>query len=369
MVDEAQSSVNQTLKQPPKPDQMPIRGAIRTIIENSTDSIVAGSEFSVFVKIQNPFEIPLTLRQISTHIPTELLDLDQGARTVSLHELKQQLSELQETGRAIGIPISPDSTVMPGKPKWGIKSVRFSLPFMDLEYSPRSYIGPAIARDIGSETAVSSAKLKVPFLGSTEIKRTLKREKDESKKEAMKNQIESEMSKYQEAIQTLQTDQPVLRELQPGNSTTRVFTLRTRKTIWFKPSTYRLQIEIEYEIGGVKNIDTIEHQVQVKASLPSVVIGSFFGAVGGWVVKEGGAGLLTTHAALRLLVSVVLAAMAVILFARKKDVQPLIAVEDLWGGVAIGFLAAYIGPAIIENLIPGSDVSTTPAVVPNKAPG
>ena len=103
MVGEAQGSDNQTPELPPKSDQMPIRGAIRTIIENSTDFIVAGSEFSVFVKIQNPFEISLTLRQISTHIPTELLDLNQEARTISLYDLKQQLSELQETGRAMGI--------------------------------------------------------------------------------------------------------------------------------------------------------------------------------------------------------------------------------------------------------------------------
>ena len=43
--------------------------------------------------------------------------------------------------------------------------------------------------------------------------------------------------------------------------------------------------------------------------------------------------------------------MAVVLFARKKDVQPLIAIEDFWGGIAIGFLVAYSGPQLIKNLL------------------
>ena len=60
------------------------------------------------------------------------------------------------------------------------------------------------------------------------------------------------------------------------------------------------------------------------------------------------------------MVSLVLAAMTVVLFARKKDVQPLIAVEDFWGGVAMGFLAAYVGPAIFENLLPDAATGATP---------
>lgn len=338
----------------------PIRGAIRTIIANSTEAIVAGGEFSVFVTIQNPFEVPLILRQISTHIPTEFVDIDQHQRDQQMAELQNGLAELQEAGRTLGVSVPAGVSTPQKRSGFGLRSIKFSLPFVDIEYAPRGHIGAAVARDIGSETITTKASFNVPFVGATEIKKTLK--KDESQKQAIGKQVLRDMASYDEAINSLQSSEPVLRELQPGNSITRVFTLRTRKKVWFKPSTYRLQIEIDYEIAGVRNVDTIEHQIQVKASLTSVVLGSLFGALGGWVVKEFNSGTPDLLALLRLLVSIVLASMAVVLFARKKDVQPLIAVEDFWGGVAIGFLAAYVGPAFIENMLPGTGTEIPPSL-------
>jgi len=344
----------------------PIRGAIRTIIESSTDGIYAGGEFSIFVRIQNPFEVPLTLVQISAHIPTEFIDLDQYALSQQIVKLQQELGELQMIGRQLGMAVPAAAAVAPKKSHFSLRSIKLSLPFMDVEYKPGSYVGPAIARDISSQMPAASVKLKLPLVGSAEIKRTVG--KNDNERPAVKEQVEQDINSYQNAINTLQRVQPVLRDLQPGNSTTRVFTLRTRNRVWFKPSAYRLQIEIEYEIAGTRNLDTVDHQIQVKASLTSVILGSVFGASGGWAVKELGAGVLDTTAFLRLLVSIVLAAMTVVLFARKKDVQPLIAVEDFWGGVAIGFIAAYVGPKIIENIVP-SGAGGTPRALPVPTPG
>ncbi len=342
------------------PQSSPIRGAIRTLIRNSADAIAAGTEFSVFVTIQNPFEVPLTLRQVSTHIPTEFVDLDQYARAQQVAELQGEMSELYEIGRSVGVAAPPGLAAAPKKRPWALQSIRLSLPLVDLEYGERGR--PVVARDIGGG-GVASAKMKIPFVGSYEIKKAIP-EADESEKQSIKAQIEQELANFEGTLEAIQKDEPFLRELQPGNSTTRVFTLRTRDRVWFKPSTYRLQIEIEYEIAGLKNVDTIEYQVQVKASLASVVLGSFLGAVGGWIVREVGSGVLDVQGWLRLIVSVVLAAMSVVLFARKKDVQPLIAVEDFWGGVAMGFLAAYIGPAVFENLLPDSVTGVTPPSQP-----
>jgi hypothetical protein len=107
----------------------------------------------------------------------------------------------------------------------------------------------------------------------------------------------------------------------------------------------------EYEIAGVRNVDTIEHLLQVKASLISMILGALLGGVGGWYTSKGGAIKMDISEALGLGVSLVLASMAVVLFARKKDVQPLIAVEDFWGGIAIGFLVAYSGPKFFGKLL------------------
>jgi uncharacterized membrane protein YfcA len=109
---------------------------------------------------------------------------------------------------------------------------------------------------------------------------------------------------------------------------------------------------VEYELAGVRNVDTIEHLIQIKSSLVSMIMGSILGGLGGWFTSKGSSVKFEPAAIIELFVSLVLSAMAVVLFARKKDVQPLIAIEDFWGGVAIGFLVAYSGPKIFEKLIP-----------------
>jgi hypothetical protein len=169
--------------------------------------------------------------------------------------------------------------------------------------------------------------------------------------QALKNALSEEIDKYKDALAAAEATDSFSKTLQAGNSTTRVFTLRSRRAVWFRPATYRLHIEVEYEIAGVRNVDTIEHILQVKASLTSMVLGAVLGGLGGWFTAKGGTTKLDTPSMLGLAASLVLAAMAVVLFARKKDVQPLIAVEDFWGGVAIGFLVAYSGPKLFEKIV------------------
>ena len=55
----------------------PIRGAIKTAVSTSTDTLVAGQDFSLFVTVQNPFEVPLTLIGVTAQLPTEFFDVEQ----------------------------------------------------------------------------------------------------------------------------------------------------------------------------------------------------------------------------------------------------------------------------------------------------
>jgi hypothetical protein len=54
----------------------PVRGSIAPTVSASSPQTVAGSDFSIFVVIQNPFEVPITLYQVQTHIPVELMDVN-----------------------------------------------------------------------------------------------------------------------------------------------------------------------------------------------------------------------------------------------------------------------------------------------------
>src|ERR1039458_2346585 len=82
----------------------PIRGAIRTSVSTSTDSLVAGQEFSIFVTVQNPFEIPLTLHQISAYLPTEFFDVNERERESQLSLVDDQLAAMEEAARRMGLP-------------------------------------------------------------------------------------------------------------------------------------------------------------------------------------------------------------------------------------------------------------------------
>ena len=208
----------------------PIRGAIRTLIKNSADAIAAGTEFSVFVTIQNPFEVPLTLRQVSTHIPTEFVDLDQYARAQQVAELHGEMSELYEIGRELGVAAPTGLAGAPKKRPWGLRSIRMSLPLIDIEYGERAATRPVVARDIGGGGLTGTASLKLPFVGSYEIKQAIP-EADDTEKQAIKQRIQQDLASFENAVDSIQNDEPFLRELQPGNSTTRVFTLRTRDRV------------------------------------------------------------------------------------------------------------------------------------------
>jgi hypothetical protein len=49
------------------------RGDLKIDVELSKPYLVAGTEFSIFVKITNPFDVPVVINSVETHIPVELL--------------------------------------------------------------------------------------------------------------------------------------------------------------------------------------------------------------------------------------------------------------------------------------------------------
>jgi hypothetical protein len=54
----------------------PVRGSLRLSVTTSSPQVTAGSDFSIFVLLQNPFDVPITIYQVQTHIPIELVDVN-----------------------------------------------------------------------------------------------------------------------------------------------------------------------------------------------------------------------------------------------------------------------------------------------------
>ena len=142
--------------------------------------------------------------------------------------------------------------------------------------------------------------------------------------------------------------------LQPGNSTVHVFVLRTTNSTFFTPSAYNLNIEVLYSIDGSDNRDTVSYQMNVRAPLGAIIFGSVCGALIGFVVRDNLKEKLlfsllshpfnsqaTLSFLLMIATNLLVGGIVVVAFARKKDAQPILSIEDFWGGLFVGFLSAY----------------------------
>lgn len=339
----------------------PIRGAVRTVVSTSTDTLVAGQEFSIFVTVQNPFEVPLTLHRVSTYLPAEFVDVGERLREVEIGELQEEIEELRGIAARLGIDVS-SLPIGRRRSLWArilpsLSRISLGLFGITFDWRQSGGAGPAIARDMGTLTTEVTAGVRLPLVGmiSQTLKKEIVSEEDDAARAAWKERVQQELDRYQRAVESLQALDESATTMQPGNSTTRTFTVRSRRTIRFRPSTYKLNIEAEYEIGGVRNLDTIEHVIHVRGSMVSMVLGALLGGVAGWLTSKGPS--LTPDlnalpsALLSFGTSILLAMITVVLLARKTDVQPLISIEDFWGGIAVGFLVAYSGPKLVEGLI------------------
>ncbi|MBV9468258.1 MAG: hypothetical protein JOZ57_03375 [Abitibacteriaceae bacterium] len=142
-----------------------------------------------------------------------------------------------------------------------------------------------------------------------------------------------------------------------------IFTLRAAHALFFTPSSFNLDFLVDYTIDGQPNQDVIDHQFSVRAPLWAIITGSIIGSILGYIMKtifsppapaSSGFGDGTYGAAaylLRLLAYVILATIIVVAFARKKDVQPILSIEDFYGGFFVGVLAAYTGPDLLAQFL------------------
>lgn len=150
--------------------------------------------------------------------------------------------------------------------------------------------------------------------------------------------------------------------LQPGNTAVRAFTLRTKQSLLFTPSVHSLNAQVCYQIeNGERQYDSVSYQLNIRAPFKALIIGSMFGALIGTVVRyntpppsdEAFELAYFTPFLVALATNILIGGVLVIAFARKKDAQPFITVEDFWGGFFIGFVAGYIGEGMIDGAVRG----------------
>jgi hypothetical protein len=157
--------------------------------------------------------------------------------------------------------------------------------------------------------------------------------------------------------------------LQPGNSRLKLFALRSIRAIFFTPASYNLYIELAYQMDGRVHHDAVNYQLNIRAPLKALIVGSVFGSIIGYLLrdifdKQGLEKLLAPSLSFSaaawvpwlvgLFGNILLGMVLVIAFARKKDTQPILSVEDIWGGLFVGFLAGYTGKSILSQVLPST---------------
>lgn len=160
-----------------------------------------------------------------------------------------------------------------------------------------------------------------------------------------------------------QTPSPIM--LQPGNTTIYEFKLRTKQALLFTPAVHNLNAQVQYEMDGTINHDTVKYQLNIRAPLKALIYGSVIGSIVGTILRfaydvktpEIPSDFLTFKFFLSFVAGILLAAVLVIAFARKKDAQPFITIEDFWGGFFIGFLAGYVGKSLLNPLLPSQQTA------------
>ncbi len=303
----------------------PVRGPLSLTASLSTPTITAGNDFSIFVTIQNPYDVPVTLYDVQTHLPVELVDVN----AVSLRLAK----EASESDNA-------DSQ----------HSIRQRIDKRRHLMQSRAGIARAVGTDFSPEqtSEMISSRIQIDSMagGGTVAGVLFNFPENPSPDE-----LDAIMRRWLDFKAGV-----VAARLEPGDSLVRQFRLRTKHWLFFTPLTHSFQIQALFAADNVEHTSTTTYPVSIRATMPAVVVGGLIGAILGSALNIlTQATTATPASALQAFLVATLATLAVVIgFARKTGSQSFISIEDFWGGALIGISVGFVGYGQFMHLFGGS---------------
>jgi len=331
-----------------------LRGDLHVRVSTSKTTVVAGQEFSVFVVVNNPFEVPIILYSVETQIPVEIVDIveKQRRRTALVKEynslkLKRQKSSF--SSRMIRFVVSG----------WEMSR--------KLANEPDNRIAQAVST---SEVNSSKKSIDLSFqIESIQNSEFIGAQID--KFQTLDINIDSISPQHLDSIlwrfeASKRGAIPIV--LQPGNSVVKQFIFRTRSWLFFTPLAHKLQIQVQYGVDERDHLYTLPFDLTIQAEIKAVMTGAVIGSCIGGIARllsdiKSNSGVISANAGfLSILLAVILSAITVVSFARKSGVQQIVSVEDFWGGLFLGFLIGFLGQEFALNLItPNATGKVSPA--------
>ncbi|MGJ5632304.1 hypothetical protein [Nostoc sp. CALU 1950] len=322
-----------------------LRGDLHVRVSASKSTIVAGQEFSTFVVISNPFEVPIILYSVESQIPIEIVDIvEKQRRRYDL--MKENLINQERKNSFVSI-ISRLTVV-----QWRINLRLYS--------EPDNRIAEAV-----STSEVDRFRKTV---GSNVVGKPIERYQtiDIRIDSASPKHIDSILRRFEFSKRGLT---PIV--LQPGDSVVKQFIFRTRSWLFFTPLAHKLQIQVNYAVDDRDHLYTLPFDLTIQAEIKAVMTGAVVGSAIGGIARllsdiKSNVVIVSQNAGfLSILLAIILSAITVVSFARKNGVQQIVSVEDFWGGLFLGFLIGFLGQEFALNLItpnPAESASFIPSI-------
>jgi hypothetical protein len=302
----------------PREMKSPVRGNLTLDVSTSSGQTLAGSDVSIFVVVRNPFEVPVTLYQVRTHIPVELIDVN-----------KRRLDESREWG---------------DRPFWEVLASRFLRRRRDYYSGIATAVGIDVAPEEATELMRADVQVRGNVVEGTVAGVLLSFPENPSTEEL--DAIFRRFADYKRGV--------IPETLQPGDSVVRQFVLRTRQWLLFTPLAHTFQIQATYSLDGCDHTTIAPYELQIQARTSAIALGGLSGAVLGTSLKVLTSSGQSASAIVTAFAVAALATIAVVIaFARKALAQPLVSVEDFWGGALIGFSVGFFGFHQFTKLLPG----------------
>lgn len=340
-------------------------GPLRFQVETSSQQIEAGKEFSIYVKVTNPYAVPVSINNVSTKLPFEFVNVTAEKLEKEKKELESIINEQIREKITKQVP-ELDGLKKQRKEKIAevLKDFVRAMPFGSVLSASYSIAQLASASSLRpTEKSVSHLE---EIASSEEIGKVA--EKIDSSKNPTEELKTATLDFLNQKLSALEKNIEVL--LEPGDSIVKVFNLKTRKSLLFSPSSHQLHIQVEYCVQDKNHHDTINYQFGVKASFFSILAGSVIGSFIGFMLKDifdeksiikciqDPSAITLLEMFFKLLGNSLIGIVAVIAFARKKDAQPFLTIEDFWGGLFVGVVSGYVGKSFLDDSIIPTDLGT-----------
>ncbi|MFE1880697.1 hypothetical protein [Streptomyces diastatochromogenes] len=356
----------------PASEQPSQLGLLDLSVDLSVPEVYPGPDFTLYLHIKNPFAVPVWVKSVELSLPTQLHWRSPDAEPRKARRRKHVQAERGMLERVIEarnkriLEITQELSRLPADTE---EQTARLLDVMRTLLTENSRDVDLLAGN-GSARVLADVSSTVNLHSPRTSNLTV-----EAARESTVNVYDIRPVNAEEPERVPLTGSlPPGAALEPGCTDVRTIRLGTRRTPFFLPAKYHLQLTVIYTMEPPQDStaeaaadsphqrvlsNTTSFTVPVKAALWKVMLG---GVTGGAVGSTGRAlqqtqdpGSLIEAANLgpvigALLLAVILSGAAIIFSARKSDAQSFVTVEDFWGGLLVGFLIGYSGTAAFSDI-------------------